>query len=143
MAEFGDFVVRHWLLVSALVVIVVLIVVTELKRKVLGFADIKPQEAVRLINQEDAITLDVRDDKEYRGGHVLNAVHIPLALLEERLPELEPYKGKPVVVYCRTGQRSAQAAVSLRKQGFGRVYKLGGGILAWQGADLPLTKKTN
>lgn len=142
MAQLGEFVANHWVLVSALVVIVVLIVVIELKRKVLGFADIKPQEAVRLINHEDAVVLDVRDDKEYRSGHILNAVHIPLGLLEERLQELEAHKNKPVVVYCRTGQHSAQAGVILRKQGFERVYKLGGGILAWQGADLPLTKKT-
>lgn len=143
MEQFGEFVVRHWLLTSALVVIVVLIVVTELKRKVLGFADIKPREAVNLINREDAVALDVRDDNEYRGGHILNAIHIPYALLDERLQELDSYKDKPVIVYCRTGQRSAEASVLLRKQGFSRVYKLGGGVLAWQGADLPLTKKTN
>lgn len=143
MAQFGDFVANHWMLVSALVFIVTLIVVTELKRKVLGFADIKPQEAVRLMNQEEAIALDVRDDKEFRSGHILNAVHIPLPLLEERLQELDAQKDKPVIAYCRTGQRSAQAAVVLRKQGFERVYKLGGGVLAWQGAGLPLTKKTN
>lgn len=143
MAQFGDFVANHWMLMSALVFIVTLIVVTELKRKVLGFADIKPQEAVRLMNQEEAIALDVRDDKEFRSGHILNAVHIPLPLLEERLQELDAQKDKPVIAYCRTGQRSAQAAVVLRKQGFERVYKLGGGVLAWQGAGLPLTKKTN
>lgn len=143
MAQFGEFVANNWLLVSALVIILVMIVVTELKRKVLGFADIRPQDAVRLINREDAVALDVRDDKEYRSGHILNAVHIPYALLEERLQELEPHKDKPVMVYCRTGQSSAKASVMLRKQGFNRVYKLGGGIVAWQGADLPLTKKTN
>lgn len=140
MGQFGEFVTNHWMLVSALVFIVTLIVVTELKRKVLGFADIKPQEAVRLMNHEGAIPLDVREDKEFQSGHILNAVHIPLPLLEERLHELHAHKDQPVIVYCRTGQRSAQAGVVLRKQGFGRVYKLGGGILAWQGAELPLTK---
>lgn len=143
MSQFGEFVTNHWMLVSALVFIVALIVITELKRKVLGFADIKPQEAVRLMSHEEATTLDVRDDKEFRSGHILNAVHIPLPLLEERLHELDAHKGKPVIVYCRTGRRSAQASGVLRKQGFDRVYKLGGGILAWQGADLPLTKRTN
>ncbi|MEK7323102.1 MAG: rhodanese-like domain-containing protein [Pseudomonadota bacterium] len=141
MAQFGEFVVNHWLLVLALVVILVLIIAGEAQRKVLGFADIKPQEAVRLMNQEDAIALDVRDDQEYKQGHVINAVHIPLGLLDKRLGELEPHKDKPIVVYCRTGQRSAQAGVQLRKQGYTRIYKLGGGMLAWQGADLPVTTK--
>ncbi len=139
MAQFGEFLLNHWLLASAFVVVLLLIIAVEMKRKVLGFADIKPQEAVRLINQEDAITLDVREDQEYAQGHVINAVHIPLGLLDKRLHELEPHKDKPIVVYCRTGQRSAQAGVQLRQQGFTRIYKLGGGMLAWQGADLPVS----
>lgn len=57
MAQFGEFVVNHWLLVLALVVILVLIIAGEAQRKLLGFTDIKPQEAVRLMNQEDAIAL--------------------------------------------------------------------------------------
>ena len=140
MRQLGEFVVNHWLLILALVVIVVLLVIDTLKRRVLGFQEIKPQEAVRLINHEEAVAVDVREDKEYHEGHVLNAIHIPYGLMEERLQELDAYKAQPLIVYCRTGQRSAHAAVLLRKQGFERVYKLSGGILAWRGADLPVVK---
>ena len=140
MGRLGDFVVNHWLLVIALVVIVALLVVDTLKRRVLGFQDIKPQEAVRLINHEGAVAVDVREDKEYHEGHVLNAVHIPLGLMEERISELDAYRSRPLIVYCRTGQRAAHAGVLLRKQGFERVYKLSGGMLAWRGADLPVDK---
>ena len=140
MRQLGEFVVNHWLLILALVVIVVLLVIDTLKRRVLGFQEIKPQEAVRLINHEGAVAVDVREDKEYHEGHVLNAIHIPYGLMEERLQELDAYKAQPLIVYCRTGQRSAHAAVLLRKQGFERVYKLSGGILAWRGADLPVVK---
>lgn len=140
MGHLGEFIVKHWLLALALVVIVALLIIDALKRRVLGFQDIKPQEAVRLINHEGAVAVDVREDKEYQEGHVLNAVHIPLGLMEERIAELDAYRSQPLIVYCRTGQRAAHAGVLLRKQGFERVYKLGGGMMAWRGADLPVVK---
>ena len=140
MAHLGDFVVHHWMLVLALVVIMVLLAMDAFKRKLLGFQEIKPQEAVRLINHEGAVPLDVREDKEFSEGHILNALHVPYGLIEKRLVELEPYKSQPLIVYCRVGQRSAQASSVLRNQGFERVYKLSGGIVAWRGADLPTIK---
>jgi len=140
MGRLGEFVANHGLLVLALAVITALLVMDTLKRRVLGFRDIKPQEAVRLINHEGAIAVDVREDKEYREGHVLNAVHIPYGLMEERIHELDAYRTQPLIVYCRTGQRAAHAAATLRKQGFEQVYKLSGGILAWRGAELPVAK---
>jgi rhodanese-related sulfurtransferase len=140
MEHLREFVVNHWVLVLALVVLVALLIIDAMKRRVLGFQDIKPQEAVRLINHEGAVAVDVREDKEFHEGHVLNAVHIPLGLMEERIGDLDAYRSQPLIVYCRTGQRAAHAGVLLRKQGFERVYKLSGGILAWRSADLPVVK---
>ena len=140
MAHLGEFISHHWMLALALVVIVALLVMDAYKRKLLGFQDIKPQEAVRLINHEGAIPLDVREDKEFDEGHILNALHIPYGLIEKRLAELESYKNQPLIVYCRSGQRSAQASSVLRKQGFEHVYKLSGGMMAWRSADLPMIK---
>ena len=140
MTHLGEFVSHHWMLVLALVVIAVLLVLDVYKRKLLGFQDIKPQEAVRLINHEGAVPLDVRDDQEYHEGHILNALHVPNGLIEKRLTELEPYKTQALIVYCRSGQRSAQASAALRKQGFERIYKLSGGMMAWRSADLPVVK---
>jgi rhodanese-related sulfurtransferase len=140
MAHLGEFISHHWILVLALMVVAALLVMDAYKRKLLGFRDIKPQEAVRLINHEEAIPVDVREDKEYREGHILNSLHIPSGLIEQRLAELEPYKIRPIIVYCRSGQRSAHASVVLRKQGFEHVYKLSGGMMAWRGADLPVVK---
>jgi len=140
MGNLGKFVINHWMLVLALVVILVMLVADTMKRRLLGFKDIKPQEAVRLINHEDAVVVDVREDKEYNEGHVVDAMLIPFGLMEERLQELEPYRARPLVVYCRTGQRAAHACNLLRKQGFEQVYKISGGMLAWRGADLPVVK---
>jgi len=140
MTRIGEFVVHHWLLALALVVILLLLVITELKRKVTGFKDIPTDEAVRLMNRQNAVVLDVREDQEFEQGHIINAVHIPLGLMDARIKQMEKHKGKPIIVCCKQGQDSAQAGVVLRKHGFNPVYKLGGGISAWKNANLPVEK---
>ena len=97
--------------------------------------------AVQLINHQDALVLDVREDIEYDAGHIANARHIPVGKLEGRLQELEKFKSKPIVVVCRSGMRSNRACSVLRKHGFADVHNLEGGINAWQQASLPVAKK--
>ena len=140
MKELVAFILNHWLLVLALVVILAMLAMNMGKTSLLGFKEVDPQEAVRMINHEAAQVLDTREDGEFRGGHILNAIHIPVAELEARAGELEAYREAPIVVYCRTGQRSARASTILKNKGFTSVYKLKGGVLAWQGTQLPLTK---
>lgn len=140
MAKLGAFLIHHWILALALIVILILLVVTEMKRTVLGFKDIPTDEAIRLINRQNAVVLDVREDAEFRQGHIINAVHIPLGLLDARINQMEKHKDKPVIVCCKAGQDSARAGVTLRKHGFNPVYKLGGGITAWKNANLPVEK---
>jgi rhodanese-related sulfurtransferase len=93
-----------------------------------------------LIN-DDALVLDVREDKEWAEGHIPNAKHIPLGQLSKRISELDKYKDKPIVVSCRSGHRSATACRTLKKDGFEQTHNLMGGIIAWENANLPVTKK--
>ncbi|HUL93083.1 MAG TPA: rhodanese-like domain-containing protein [Burkholderiales bacterium] len=108
-------------------------------RRSTGGPSISTLQATLLINQ-NALVLDVRDAAEYAGGHVLNSRHLALGELEARSSELEKYKAKPVIVVCETGNRSDKAVATLRKQGFGQVFSLSGGIGAWKQAGLPLEK---
>jgi len=140
-AQISEFVVRHWELFAALAAILVLLIGSEVQRRLSGLSDVGPTEATRLINRENAVLLDVREDKEYKEGYIADAVHIPLDALNDRIRELDKYKDRPVLAYCRSGQRSARAGGLLRKQGFERVYNLGGGIQAWQNANLPVRRK--
>ena len=87
------------------------------------------------------MVIDLRPDGEFRNGHIVNAVHVPFDQMESRLRRLEKYRRKPVIAACRTGQQSANAARRLRTQGFEQVHRLQGGMVAWQNADLPLTKE--
>ncbi len=140
MKEFWIFVMNNWLLFLALVFILGMLVMNSARPRLLGFREVKPAEAVRVLNDEDVLLLDVREDSEFSGGHIINARHIPLAHLEARMDELEPAREKHVMVYCRSGARAARAASILTKKGFSRVSKLDGGVMAWQNAGLPLEK---
>ena len=141
MQQLSTFVLNHWELFLALVIILGLLAGTGLSHKLLGFKEVQPQELTHMINRQNAVVFDVREDKEFSEGHIVNAVHVPLSNLEARLKSLEKFKSRPVVTTCQTGDRSARAAAILRKQGFEPVYKLAGGLMAWRGAKLPLSTK--
>jgi rhodanese-related sulfurtransferase len=108
--------------------------------RIRGIKEVDSVAATQLINHKNALVLDVREESEYKAGHVLNAKLIPLGKLNERIGELEKYRDKPVVVVCRSGARSANACALLGKQGFAEVYNLAGGMMAWQKANLPVKK---
>jgi rhodanese-related sulfurtransferase len=82
--------------------------------------------------------LDVREPGEYAAGHIPGALLIPLGELPDRLHEV-PEEG-PVVVVCRSGNRSGQALRFLRQQGFDNVHNMLGGMLAWQRAGYEVEK---
>jgi len=105
-----------------------------------GIKEVDPAAALQLINHKNAVVLDVREPSEYDAGHVLNSKLIPLGKLKERMGELDKYKGQPIVVVCRSGNRSGTACFLLGKQGFAQVYNLAGGVQAWQKINLPLEK---
>ena len=102
---------------------------------------VSPAQATLLINREDAMVLDVREPAEYAGGHIPKALPIPLGQLSKRLDELQRFKDKPIVVVCRSGNRSANACGILKKNEFPQVLNLSGGMSAWEQAGLPVTKK--
>lgn len=92
------------------------------------------QEAAPLLEQEGVIVLDVRTQEEYDGGHLPGAVCLPSeTLMDGDLSILLPDKHAPLVVYCRTGHRSAEAAQILAELGYTDITDLSGGILAWDG----------
>ncbi|MFN4263474.1 MAG: rhodanese-like domain-containing protein [Thioalkalivibrionaceae bacterium] len=136
-----DFLSRHPILTGALIAIIALIVYTEFRRLTKKFKDVSPSEAVRVVNQDGALVLDVREDSELRSGRIGGARHIPIGQLGKRIDELERFKTKPALVYCRSGARSTMAAQQLVKAGFQDVHNLSGGIQAWMSAGLPVKSK--
>jgi len=140
MEQFLEFFNNNLILCSAFVAILFLLLMDIFGAKLKGYGAASPTEATQLINHEDAVVLDVREDNEFHSGHIVNSVHIPMSFLKDRVTELEKHKSKPIIVSCRSGSRSASACSVLKKQGFENVYNLKGGVMAWQHANLPLTK---
>lgn len=136
-----EFVSNHWSLALAFVGLTILLIHAELRRRLDGIQHLGPHAATQAMNTEGTVVLDVREDSEYKQGHIPNALHIPLGQLGKRLPELDKYRERPLIAYCRTGNRSGSAARLLHKHGFATVHNLAGGIVAWQNANLPVTKK--
>jgi phage shock protein E len=101
-------------------------------------ADIDVATAAGLRGRSDVVMLDVRTPEEYAQDHIPGVKLIPLAELPNRLAEIP--KDKTLVVTCRSGNRSAQAAQLLRQQGYGDVHNMLGGIGAWQQAGYPVEK---
>jgi rhodanese-related sulfurtransferase len=102
-----------------------------------GGPRVTPGQATQLINREDAVVVDVRDQGEYEAGHILGARNVPMARVESS--DLKR-KDKTVIVYCETGDRASKAAAILKKQGFEKVVSLSGGLAAWKQAGLPVEK---
>lgn len=84
-----------------------------------------------LEEKEDLLVLDVRTDAEFQAGALPDAVLIPYDQLEKRIAEVEAYKEKPILLYCRSGNRSAQALAVLEKAGFKEIYHMYQGYSAW------------
>lgn len=106
----------------------------------MGGATIDNLQATLLMNQQDALVVDVREPAEFEAGHILGARNMPLSQIDARAADLKKNKSKPVVVCCASGTRSAAAVAAFKKNGFEKVFSLNGGIAAWKQAGLPTEK---
>jgi len=97
-------------------------------------------EAVRLINREKGVLIDVSEPAEYAAGHAVGARSIPFGKLEGA-KEVPSNKALPLLLICPNGARAGRAAGLLRKAGHERAMAVTGGLAAWREAGLPVDKK--
>jgi rhodanese-related sulfurtransferase len=135
-----NFIQANWLLILLLLVSGAMLLWPVVQRRLGPAKDVGTLNVIHLINHQDALLLDVRETAEYEGGHLPNAVHIPLSQLAGRGDELAKHVARPVVAYCASGNRSRMAGGTLAKVGFKEIYNLHGGFRAWQDAGLPTEK---
>ncbi len=131
-----DFVVQEWLLCSLLAATAVAFLVVESRK---GGATVSHHQATRLLNQGDAVLVDLRDTKDFKAGHIVDAINIPYASLTGKLDDLEKYKAKQLIVVDKMGQHAGSAGKILRDKGF-NVVRLQGGMLEWSQQNLPVVK---
>lgn len=138
--DYTIFVQDNLFLIGVLAALVMMIVVTELKRVLKRYRDVTPAEAVQLINRDDAVLLDVRESSELAAGRIRNARHLSASVLPQRVDELGKIRDKPIIAFCANGLKAQKICQLLSKRGFARIYFLKGGVAAWQQANLPLAK---
>jgi rhodanese-related sulfurtransferase len=127
----------------ALIGLTIAIIYTETARFFTGYKSATPASLTALINRDDAQVFDVSATADFEKGHIVGAKNIVLSQIGPENKQLAKAKEQPVVLVCRTGVQSADAAKKLVKAGFAKVFWLDGGIAAWQQADLPLVKGKN
>ncbi|MDI9237948.1 rhodanese-like domain-containing protein [Lysobacter sp. LF1] len=138
--ELLAFAERHPYLSFALVGLTLAIIYTEVARLFRGYKALRPAELTGLINRDNALVIDLSASNDFEKGHIAGSKSVQPSQFDPENKLLANAKDLPVVVVCRTGQGSADAAKRLKKAGFTQVYWLDGGIAAWQQADLPLVK---
>ncbi len=135
-----SFVQTNWMLILVFLLSGGMLLWPLVQRRFGAMKDVGTSEVTRLINRENAVLLDVREAKEYEGGRLPNAIHIPLSQLGSRASELAKMASRPIVAYCATGRRSRVAAAALTRVGFKQIYSLHGGLEAWKKDSLPVEK---
>jgi len=135
-----DFVGNHTLLVMLFVAVLVAWIGSEAARLFRGYREITPGALTQMINRESPLVVDLSSLQDFEKGHIPGARHVALSQFDPENKELAKVRDLPVAVYCKAGTTSAQAATRLVKAGFKHVFWLGGGLAAWQQADLPVVK---
>ncbi|MFN5700895.1 MAG: rhodanese-like domain-containing protein [Betaproteobacteria bacterium] len=107
-----------------------------------GAQAVSVSEAVRLINREKGVLLDIRDATTYAAGHAAGSRHVPFEQISLPTPSaaLPTNKALPVLLLCDSGSRASKAATLLRKGGYERAVPVQGGMAAWREAQLPVEK---
>lgn len=100
------------------------------KEKTASYQTISPEDAKVMMEEENVVVLDVRTPQEYAESHIADALNIPNEEIGTKDPELLPDKEDTILVYCRSGRRSAQAAQKLTSLGYTNIYDFGG-IIDW------------
>jgi rhodanese-related sulfurtransferase len=134
------FVASSPVLTLIFVAVTVGILYTEVARLFRGYKALRPAELTALMNRDNALVVDLSASADFEKGHIAGSKNVSPSQFDPENKLLAPAKDLPVVLICRTGSASADAAKRLKKAGFSQVNWLEGGIAAWQQADLPLVK---
>ncbi|MEO4048485.1 rhodanese-like domain-containing protein [Pseudomonas sp. CAU 1711] len=136
LAQLIEFATNHYALSGTFAVLLVLLIVTELRK---GGQSLTSAQLTALVNSDQGLVLDVRNHKDFSAGHIVDALNIPFDKLASRLAELEKHKAKTIIVVDAMGQHAGSVARDLKKAGY-TAAKLAGGIASWRGDNLPVVK---
>jgi rhodanese-related sulfurtransferase len=139
MKEYIHFVIEHWLLSSAFVIVLILFIINEVIHALRGIPRCTSQQLVQMMNHDHATVVDLRDKVDFRNGHIIEAKNIGFAELKKATAQFD--KAKPLILVCTNSQQSEKAALLLRTEGFSAVYCLRGGMAGWRADSMPVAKR--
>lgn len=135
----GQFITHHWQLSVAFIIIFVIIFVNEYVSAQKQNKSVSVEQAIDQMNHHNATIIDIRSADLFKKGHILNAIRANED--DFKLPKMNQYKDKALIIVCSRGIQANLVATKLRAQGFTQTMVLAGGIEAWQNANMPLVKK--
>lgn len=141
MQQIIEFIGNHPLHIAAFVGVLGMLLYTEYMRFFSGIPSLSPYAATQLLNEGEAVFLDVRDEKEFKTGHIKGARSVPVKELDQQMHDIEKYKERDVVVYCDNGMRTSRVTGKLKKLGFTKLSTIAGGLAQWEKSNLPLVNK--
>ena len=136
--ELIQFLQGELLLTGTLLALIILLIVNIYGDKFKKYVVVDTNGAVSLMDDEELIILDVREEKERTAVFISSDINIPMGQVKNKMESLD--KSKNILVYCKSGTRSDQISGFLSKNEFQNVYSLQGGFKAWQKAELPIQK---
>ena len=136
--EFIQFLQGELLLTGTLFALIILLIVNIYSEKYRKYQVVDTNGAVSLMDDDELIILDVREEKERSVGFLTNYLNIPMGQVKAKMDSLD--KSKNILVYCKSGTRSDRIADILSKNDFQKVSSLKGGFNAWLKADLPIQR---
>ncbi len=133
------FLIDNWILVLMAATSGVMLLLPMLRGGA-GAGAVGTAEAVRLINREKGVLIDVSEPAEFAAGHAAGAKNVPLGTLDDPKAGLPTNKTLPLVLLCPSGARAGRAAALLRKAGYEKAVAMAGGTAAWRDANFPIEK---
>ena len=136
--EFIQFLQGELLLTGTLFALIILLIVNIYSEKYRKYQVVDTNGAVSLMDDDELLIIDVREEKERKAGFLSNDLNIPMGQVKAKMDTLD--KSKNILVYCKSGTRSDRIADILSKNDFQKVSSLKGGFNAWLKADLPIQR---
>ena len=134
------FVGNHLALSALFVIILVALLAMEAAKLLRKYKELTPAGLTLLINRESPLLVDLSARADFEKAHVPGARHVAMSQFDPEHKDLAKAKELPVVLIDKDGRSLDKPAQRLVKAGFAKVYVLGGGVFAWQQAQLPVAK---
>ena len=136
MENISIFISQNLIFCLSFVLLLAIYVIFELTQTKHSKTNLSVQSAVSEVNKHKGVYIDTRPKEEFEKSHIIGAINIPVADIENSLKKLNKYKTKPIVLYSQASSCDKTAAI-LRKDGFENVYSLNGGYRSWTNANYP------